>query len=200
MQPSPTRCEACRFPPELCLCPLVPRVAAPCELVVVRHMSERERLTNTARWAALAVPGARILDHGLPGVPLDEALLTAPGTWVLFPAAEPFPAGRAPPRRLVVPDGTWSQARRMLQRIPALRALPRLGLAGPPPGLRLRRPHRDDGMSTIEAIAGAFATLGAPDAAEALLDLHAHAVERVLRLKGEWHARAAEAARLRALP
>jgi DTW domain-containing protein len=199
VQPSPTRCERCRFPPELCLCPVVPRLAPPCELVIVRHCSERERLTNTARWAALAVPGARILDHGLPGVTLDEDLLEAPGTYVLYPTADPAAVPSPPPLRLIVPDGTWSQSRRMLQRIPALRTLPRLALAGPPPGLRLRRPHRRDGMSTTEAIAGAFATLGAPAEAEALLDLHAAAVERVLRLKGEWHARVADAARLRTL-
>lgn len=221
MQPSPVRCEACRFPSDLCLCPVVPRLVAPCRFVVVRHMSEREKLTNTARWAALALPGTRVLDHGLPGIPLEEELLAGPGTYVLYPeqgpdraaegtarsfavpgaavttradadahAVEAVPplraAPREPPRVVVVPDGTWSQARRMMQRIPALRRLPRLALAGPPPGLRLRRPHRGDGMSTLEAIAGALAALGAPDEAEKLLTLHAHAVERVLRLKGMW--------------
>ncbi|BDG06285.1 tRNA-uridine aminocarboxypropyltransferase [Anaeromyxobacter oryzae] len=184
MQASPSRCERCRFPPELCLCPLVPRLDAPCRFLVLRHASERERLTNTARWAALALPGTEIVDHGLPEAPPDLSHLSAPGTFVLFPAPAPAPPPTVPPRLVVVPDGTWSQARRMVQRVPVLRTLPRLALAGPPPGQRLRRPHRGDGMSTLEAMAGALAVLGAGEAAERLLALHATAVERVLRLKG----------------
>jgi DTW domain-containing protein YfiP len=100
----------------------------------------------------------------------------------------PGPPLAEPPTRIVVPDGTWSQARRMLQRLPALQALPRLALPGPPPGLRLRRPHRGDGMSTLEAMAGALHALGRAQDAEALLALHAVAVERVMRLKGVWGA------------
>jgi DTW domain-containing protein len=200
VQPSPTRCERCRFPPELCLCPVVPRLDAPCRFLVLRHASERERLTNTARWAALALPGTEILDHGLPAPPLDLSALAEPGTVVLFPSPVAPPPLAAPPRLVVVPDGTWSQARRMMQRVPELRTLPRLPLPGPPAGLRLRRPHRDDGMSTLEAIAGALRVLGAPDAADRLLALHAAGVERVLRLKGEPDARARVAAHRRAAP
>ncbi len=184
MQASPSRCERCRFPPELCLCRLVPRLVAPCRFLVLRHASERERLTNTARWAALALPGTEIVDHGLPETPPDLSYLSAPGTFVLFPAPAPTPPPIVMPRLVVVPDGTWSQARRMVQRIPVLRTLPRLALAGPPPGQRLRRPHRGDGMSTLEAMAGALAVLGAEEAAGRLLALHTRAVERVLRLKG----------------
>jgi DTW domain-containing protein YfiP len=154
--------------------------------VFLRHVSERERLSNTVRWAALALAGAEVIDHGLPGPPLDDAALLAPGAVVLFPAPHPAPPPAALPSRVIVPDGTWGQARRMMQRVPALRTLPRLSLPGPPPGVRLRRPHRGDGMSTLEAVAGALAALGAPADAEALLRLHAAGVERVLRLKGTW--------------
>ena len=182
----PERCARCRFPPEFCLCPEVPRLSAPFRLVLVRHASERERMSNTARWAALAL-GAEIIEHGLPGAPIDERPLRAPGARVLFPSPHPADADPAPaPGVLVVPDGTWSQSRRMMQRIPALRTLPRLSLAGPPAGLRLRRPPTLHGMSTLEAIAGALAALGAPEASQKLLALHDAGVERVLRLKGTW--------------
>lgn len=162
----------------------MPRLEVPFRFLVLRHASERERLTNTARWAALALPGTEILDHGLPEPPPDLSRLAEPGTVVLFPSPSPAPRLATPPRLVVVPDGSWSQARRMMHRIPELRTLPRLGLPGPPPGVRLRRPNREDGMSTLEAMAGALAVLGAPDAAERLLALHAAAVVRVLRLKG----------------
>jgi tRNA-uridine aminocarboxypropyltransferase len=189
-RPAGPRCERCLFPPELCLCPAVPRLTPPFQFLIVRHASEYRRLTNTARWAALALAGTEVVDHGLPGPPLDLTALAAPGTVVLFPSPHPDPAPATPPARIVVPDGTWSQARRMLQRLPVLQTLPRLTLPGPPPGLRLRRPHRGDGMSTLEAIAGALHALGRADDAGALLALHAVAVERVMRLKGVWGASA----------
>ncbi len=191
---APPRCPRCRLPDGSCLCADIPRLVAPFRFVVLRHASERERLTNTARWAALAIPGTEILEHGLPGEPPDLGARTPPGTVVLFPSAHPGPLPARPPV-VVVPDGTWGQARRMMQRVPGLRALPRLSLPGPAPALRLRRPHRGDGMSTLEAMAGALAALGAPEAAEGLLRLHRVAVERVLRLTGVWEpARAARPA------
>lgn len=181
------RCKRCHFPDGFCLCPAVPRIVAPFRLVVVRHASELERLTNTARWAALALEGSLVLDHGLPGTWVDEAPLRSPGARLLYPSRREEDASpEPPPTVLVVPDGTWSQSRRMVQRLPALRTLPRLSLAGPPAGLRLRRPPRGDGMSTIEAIAGALAAVGAQAAASELLALHDAGVERVMRLKGMW--------------
>jgi DTW domain-containing protein YfiP len=105
---------------------------------------------------------------------------------VLFPGPAPGPAAPAP-ERIVVLDGSWSQARRMLQRIPALRALPRLALAPPAPAPgapRLRRPTVDGGVSTIEAMALALARLGEPDAAAGLDRLYAAARQRVWRLRG----------------
>ncbi len=162
--------------------------------LVLRHVSEAPKLSNTARWAALALPGAEIVDYGRPGEALEDAFLAGPGAVALFPSPHPAPAPVQPPRLVVVPDGTWGQARRMMQRVPALRALPRLSLCGPPAGLRCRRPHREDGMSTLEAIAGALAALGHGDASARLLGLHAAGVERVLRLKGVWEAGSAEAA------
>lgn len=180
-RPAGWRCEACLFPREACLCPEARRVALPFEVVIVRHASEWGRMTSTARWAALAVPGLRIVDHGLPGVALDLAALAAPGSALLYPSAAPPPA--APPARLVVPDGTWAQARRMVQRIPALRALPRLALPPPEGGVRVRQ-GQAGGMSTLEALAAAAAWYGAGEAAAALRALHAAGVARVLALVG----------------
>jgi DTW domain-containing protein YfiP len=168
----------------------VERVRAPFRLVLVRHVRERSRLSNTGLWAALAVEGARLLDHGDPGPATDDPELSAEGAALLFPGPHASPPPWPAPRVLVVPDGTWTQARRMIQRLPALRALPRLALAGPPPGLRLRRPHPAGGMSTLEAVAGALAAAGAHAEAGRLLALHAAGVERVLRLKGTWTAAA----------
>jgi len=178
------RCRECSFPSPLCICDRIPRVRVPVAFVVLRHASEIPRLTSSARWAALALPGTQVLDYALPGARLDDAQLAEEGTWVLFPSARPTPPGTASPRRIVVPDGTWQQARRMMQRVPALRALPRLSLPPAPPAPRLRRPPVAGGMSTLEAMAAALRFLGRVEEAEQLLALHALAVEQVSRLRG----------------
>jgi DTW domain-containing protein YfiP len=159
--------------------------------VVVRHASERERLSNTARWGALALEGTELIEHGLPVTPVEHPVLATPGAVLLFPgAAPPAPAPPAPPLApplVVVPDGTWAQARRMVQRVAPLRAMPRLALPEAPAALRLRRPP-EGGMSTLEAMAGALAWFGEDEAAARLVALHAAGVERILRLKGTWAA------------
>jgi DTW domain-containing protein YfiP len=183
------RCRRCLFLPEVCLCPEIAPIEARTRFVLLRHASERNRPTNTARWAALAL-GCELVDYGAPGEPVDVARVCEPGTWVLFPGPG-APPDADPPRRVLVLDGSWSQARRMLQRVPALRELPRLALAAPPaapPGAaglpRLRRPRIDAGMSTIEAIARALAQLGEPEAGARLDALHAAALARAWSLRG----------------
>jgi DTW domain-containing protein YfiP len=186
----PGRCPRCAFPLEGgCLCPLIPSLRVPCRFLVLRHNSEVTRMTNTGRWAVAALQGAEVLDHARDEEPSDEAVARALGdepAWLLYwsPSAR-RPTG-ALPRTIVVPDATWAQTRRMVQRIGPLRELPRLALPPPPSGPRLRRPPRAGGMSTLEAIAGALDVLGAPAEAGALRRLHEAAVEKTLRLKGMW--------------
>ncbi len=177
------RCPSCLFPPAHCLCADVPRVETRARIVLLRHASERPRPTNTARWAALALANARLVDYGLPGPGPDVAALAGDGAWVLFPSPRPTPPPAAP-RAIVVLDGTWAQARRMLQRVPALRALPRLSLPAPPGAGRLRRPTVAGGMSTLEAVAAALRLAAEPQAAAALEALHRLALERAARMRG----------------
>jgi DTW domain-containing protein YfiP len=178
------RCRACAFPSSLCICDRIPSLSVPVRFTILRHASEIPRLTSTVRWAALALPGTELVDYALPGAPIDGSSLAGPGTWVLFPSARPTPPDAPRPDRIVVPDGTWQQARRMMQRVPALRALPRLSLAPAEPAPRLRRSPIAGGMSTLEAMAGALGFLGHAAEAARLLSLHAAAVEQASRLRG----------------
>ncbi len=186
----PGRCPRCAFPAEGgCLCQSIPRLSVPWRVVVVRHASEIPRLTNSGRWAAAALEGATIFDHALGDARSDDllaALLGDAPAWLLYPSAHAGAPAAPPPGTLVVPDATWAQARRMVQRLAPLRALPRLALPPPPPATRLRQPPKGNGMSTLEAIAGAMDLLGDAATAGALRELHRTAVEKTLRLKGMW--------------
>ncbi|HTP51965.1 MAG TPA: tRNA-uridine aminocarboxypropyltransferase [Anaeromyxobacteraceae bacterium] len=176
------RCPRCLFPPDSCLCPEIPRLETATRVLFVRHAAERTRTTNTGRWAALALLRSELLEHAVPGAPLDSSRISAGRAAVLFPspAGEFVPSPR--PETLVVVDGTWAQARRMLQRIPELRSLPRLSLAARP-GDRLRRPTVSGGMSTLEAVAAALDLLGEGAAAQALAEVHRRAVSRARSLR-----------------
>lgn len=184
---APHRCARCRFPAPGCLCAAVPRLATRVEVVFLRHASERDRLTNTGHWAALALERSRVLEQGVPGERLDGSSLAAPGTWLLYPSPHPPPAGVPLPTRIVVPDGTWAQARRIVQRVPALRGLPRLALP-PAAATAVRRPPRRGtgvgGRSTLGAVAAALRLLGEVEAADRLDALLADGVALVARLRG----------------
>jgi DTW domain-containing protein YfiP len=166
------------------------------EVFMLRHWQERVRTTNSGRWAALSLTRCRIVDHGVPGAPLDGSLVPTRGAAVLFPS----PSGGIPspvPETLIVLDATWAQARRMLQRIPELRTLPRVSLPG---GLseRLRQPTVKEGMSTIEALAAALDLLGDEEAARALTRTWRLAVERGLSLR--WSSERRDALRAERCP
>jgi DTW domain-containing protein YfiP len=136
--------------------------------------------SNTGRLAMLALANSRLLTYGAPAGTLDLDLLSEPGTWLLFPDGPPAPPDAPAPRQLVVLDANWSQARRMTQRLPALRTLPRLVLPPPEPGmLRLREPSHPAGMSTLDAMARAVALLEGPEVAAPLERLAALRVQRI---------------------
>ena len=105
--------------------------------------------------------------------------VTRPGSVVLFPDGEDPSALAAPPRQIVILDASWPQARRMRQRIPALRGLPAMRLPAPThvPD-RLRRSRYPEHMSTAESVAAALEVVGEPAAAAHLRELLAELIRR----------------------
>jgi DTW domain-containing protein YfiP len=200
-------CLRCRFRREVCLCAATRQAAADLRLVVVLHAVEERKMSNTGHLAALVLPDARIAVHGRRDQAVDLAELRethAPDgrPWrsvLLFPGlgAEPLDARavadlRAPDHklRLVVPDGTWSQARRMVRRLPELAALPRytipFGAAwASRTALRPRGNPEPARVSTCEAIATAFGLLGEPDAEAALQEVYDAAALRIAMMRGK---------------
>ncbi|MFP2924084.1 tRNA-uridine aminocarboxypropyltransferase [Pyxidicoccus sp. 3LG] len=174
------RCDRCFLASHLCLCAEIPRVETRTRFLLVQHVMELGKKSNTGRVASLALENSRLLIHGSPVEAFDATLLSEPDTWLLFPDGPTAPPDAPAPRQLVVLDGSWSQARRMTQRLPALRTLPRLVLPPPEPGmLRLRDPSHPSGMSTLDAIARAVAVLEGREVAEPLERLAALRVQRI---------------------
>src|SRR4051794_38024307 len=156
----PTPCPACRLQRWLCVCAHAPRLKTRTPLLLVVHVHDLGRSSNTARLLTLAIRDAAVVCHGAYPDPADPASHLPAGTTpvVLFPGhgAEPLTpeliAALPSPPALVVPDGNWRQAGKMVKRLPffggaAKVALPTRAFAGS--AVRRNRPgHR---MSTYEA-------------------------------------------------
>lgn len=160
------RCERCQRPIAHCLCPLIPSLDSRTRVLVLQHPSETSHALNTARLAALGLINAELRV----GEVFDdlEALLATPGyrPVLLFPgdAAEVLQAYGAVidelPLLLIVPDGTWRKARKMLYLNPLLEALPRVTLGDVTPSrYRLRKAPEPGALSTIEAVVQALNVL-----------------------------------------
>lgn len=177
------KCPKCFGRGVACLCAQVRPVSTSTRFVVLRHILEVPKQSNTARIAALALTNCELRTYAEPGVSLRTEDLTLPGTWLLFAegGAPTFSGPR--PERLVVLDGSWSQVRHMLQRLEGLRGLPRLSLP-PPADRRSLRRSPPGGMSTLEAVARAVELLEGPGAGEPLEVLHRAMLARVLQTRG----------------
>ncbi|WP_252092068.1 DTW domain-containing protein [Pseudomonas sp. MWU13-3659] len=169
------RCERCQRPLAHCLCPLIPHLDSRTRVVVLQHPSETSHALNTARLATLGLVNAELRI----GEVFDDLqdLLATPGyrPALLFPGegAEVLQAYGYDdnlPLLLIVPDGTWRKARKMLYLNPLLEALPRVTLGDVRPSrYRLRKAPEPGALSTLEAVVQALKVLEAPTDFDALL-------------------------------
>ena len=158
-------CYGCFKPSALCLCGRVPAVDNRTRITILQHPRERFHAIGTARIARLGLRNAEVLlPRAVAPRSLEIPLDLAPGSALLFPGESARElsdwAGEAPPPGLVVLDGTWAQARRLLRENPGLRDLPQVRLTPPGPSrYRIRRSPRGEYISTIEAIVEALRLL-----------------------------------------
>ncbi|MFZ6046666.1 tRNA-uridine aminocarboxypropyltransferase [Pseudomonas sp. CR3202] len=168
-------CPRCQRPESHCLCPLIPHLASRTRVLLLQHPSEVNHALNTARLAALGLENAELRVgerfEDLAGTLVDpryRACLLFPGeearSLVEMAASDPRPL------LLVVPDGTWRKARKLLHLNPELRALPRVTLpAGLSSRYRLRKAPMAGALSTLEAVTVALDILEAPARFDELL-------------------------------
>lgn len=176
---------------KLCICAEIEPLALATRVVVLSHARDLCKPTNTARLVGLTLQGARVLERGRPGAPLESEGLLDPArrNLLLFPAPDSVPlrredyAGQA--LTLIVPDGTWRQARKVRARVPGLSELPCVHLQpGPPSRYRLRTQIEERRISTFEAVARALGELEGPEVRAELERIFDLMVERTLWVRG----------------
>jgi len=161
------QCSRCLRPVAHCLCALIPNLDSRTRVLLLQHPSEVNHALNTARLAALGLNNAQlVVGEVFEDLP---TLLNVPGyqARLLFPADDAQPlkvyAPEDQPLLLVVPDGTWRKARKLLHLNPLLAALPRVALADSAVSrYRLRKAPGPGALSTVEAIVQALEVLESP--------------------------------------
>lgn len=156
-------CRRCLRPETFCVCAGLGPFPSRTRVVLLQHPREARVAICSARLARVALENAE-LHRGLSfeDHPRVRELVAAPGTALLFPGGVPADeAAAVAPRTLVVIDGTWLQAEKMLEANPAVAALPRIAIPpGRPSGYgALRREPAEGHLSTIEAVALALGAL-----------------------------------------
>jgi DTW domain-containing protein YfiP len=129
------------------------------------HHREKWLTSNTAHFVELCLDNAKIVQRGIKGEEVDyHALLSLKKEPLfLFPdedsvtLTEDFPLDEY---HLIVPDGSWSQAKKFKRRIPEFKNIRTVKLGKTTPSrYLLRRQGIEGGLSTFEAISRALSLI-----------------------------------------
>lgn len=187
--PGRLMCATCLRAQSACICRWISPLAHRVEVVILQHPLEVNNAKGSARLLHLSLPRSRMVSGEVFAVSTLQALLTAPfddapdarqpkQAILLYPdlpqdlpqdRAQGMPAAALPAHdllhdpaqlRLIVLDGTWRKSRKMLYLNPLLQQLPRLPLRDMPAShYRIRKAHRPDQLSTLEATCAALTQL-----------------------------------------
>lgn len=172
-----------------CYCGHLPRIETATRVVLLQHPRERDMPIGTARMANLCLPnselnvgvdweGSAVLHRALAD-PERPAVLLYPSDGHVEPWCMKGPV------TLIVVDGTWSHARKVVQRNPTLARLPRLAFVPRAPSeYRIRREPSAECVSTIEALTTALDMLEPrPEGFASMLTPFRRMIDRQIELR-----------------
>jgi len=180
MQMTRPRCNTCARPHKTCLCDLVQVVNNACEILILQHPREEFEAKGTGRLLHLCLNRSKlVVGEQFSGEALTTLFGDQKTNILLFPPSEDSPLENQQVLsasdakrlnvdkldqglRLVIIDGTWRKARKMLHLSPLLAALPRLQLSPRRSRYHIRKAQRAGQLSSLEAAYWALAEMGEP--------------------------------------
>ncbi len=186
-------CETCGASAIACLCDVVPRIELKTKICLVIHHRELSRRSNTGLLAirALANSEVRVRGEHREALDLQDLLTKQYRSFLFYPSTDAIELDQAlvmqeaTPIQLVVPDGTWRQARKIHSRHPELRDLPRVKISTPNhSAFQLRTQSKPERMATLQAIAEGLGIIEGDRVRVQLMKLYQAKIERTLKARG----------------
>lgn len=187
------RCAACGASLTLCMCAVVPRLDLRTRVLLVIHHRELSRSSNTGLLALRALVNSelRVRGEGRETLDLSGLLSARYRTLLFYPSDDAVELEHAllsqdpRPIQLIVPDGTWRQARKIISRHPELKDVPRVKIGAPNRAVfQLRAQSRPERMATLQAVASALGMIEGDAVAARLMELYHARVDRTLSARG----------------
>ncbi|ETJ48357.1 tRNA-uridine aminocarboxypropyltransferase [Pseudoalteromonas agarivorans] len=154
-------CERCLFTPSTCICGAIKRLTNNVSVVILQHPSEEKIAKNTAKLLNLSLTDCKIIKGEnktdfamLNSLPVKSTVLLYPNEDATYlDDAKPKPA-LSNITHLVVIDGTWKKAYKILQLTPLLTKFKTVSFKQLPQSrYAIRKAPRADSLSTLEAVA-----------------------------------------------
>lgn len=150
-------CYECFRPFTHCICKLVNRFCAHCNVLIVQHPNERRKYYNTAKLLLKALENSSLLR----GIEFTDDVwaerLKGQQGYLLFPADDALDLSEISlgiHDTVVVVDGTWSEAGKIISRNKWLHNLPKVSFRVPiRSNYRIRKQPKEHYLSTLESVA-----------------------------------------------
>ncbi|MBU1221946.1 DTW domain-containing protein [Myxococcota bacterium] len=160
-----TRCPDCLLNRMHCYCHALQTTFNRTKITAVLHYSEVFLTSNTAHLLKQTLSDARLFVRNSLGIIENSETFLAEDfeNIVLFPADHAIPLENMvfhKPVHLIIPDGSWNQAKKMYRKDPILSTLRAVSITPRGPSRYfLRRQGRENGLCTYEAVACALGIL-----------------------------------------
>lgn len=150
-------CYTCLRPSSHCLCKLLETFDAHCNILILQHPNEYRKYYSTAPLVTLSIRNSKLIRS----IEFPESLLKKEisnlSPYLLYPGSQAVDCEDVALNKnnvVIVIDGTWSEAKKIVKRNPTLCSLPQLSFKRLIRSeYRIRKQPKDNYLSTVESIA-----------------------------------------------
>lgn len=149
-------CYACNRPTSYCLCGFAKPFEAHCNFLILQHPNERKKYYSTARIVTKTLLNSKLM-RGLEfEISEFNKYCSMDKTYLLFPDEEAKDCeciDLNQENTVIVVDGTWSEAKKIIKYNPILKTLPTLTFKRKLiSNYRIRKQPKENYLSTLECI------------------------------------------------
>jgi DTW domain-containing protein YfiP len=150
------RCYSCFRPSSHCVCDSVTPFTAHCNFLILQHWNERKKYHSTSWLTTHTIKNSKLLQ----GIVFEEQVLqkalAGQKNYILFPGPDSVDCRTVPfdvSTNVIVIDGTWSEAGKILTRNPILQGIPRISFHQTfKSSFYIRKQPKVGYLSTIESV------------------------------------------------